>query len=62
MRLKSKDTLIKSALQVVCLTLISCVMCYGCVTALDRQAEVDYQECLSWQADGYDVRCQRPQK
>ncbi|AKI27161.1 hypothetical protein [Moraxella catarrhalis] len=25
--------------------------------AFDRQAETDYQECLSWQADGYAVRC-----
>ncbi|AKI27285.1 hypothetical protein CPI14_06630 [Moraxella catarrhalis] len=25
--------------------------------AFDRQAEIDYQECLSWQADGYAVRC-----
>lgn len=25
--------------------------------AFDRQAETDYQEYLSWQADGYAVRC-----
>ena len=33
----------------------------GCDIALKKQAEVDYQECLSWQADGYDVQC-RPIK
>lgn len=29
----------------------------GCDIALKKQAEVDYQECLSWQADGYPVKC-----
>lgn len=27
--------------------------------AFDRQAETDYQECLSWQADGFDIKCDR---
>lgn len=27
--------------------------------AFDRQAETDYQECLSWQADGFDIKCNR---
>lgn len=29
----------------------------GCDIALKKQAEVDYQKCLSWQADGYDIKC-----
>lgn len=29
----------------------------GCDIALKKQAQVDYQECLSWQADGYPVKC-----
>lgn len=27
--------------------------------AFDRQAEIDYQECLNWQADGFDIKCNR---
>ena len=27
--------------------------------AFDRQAETDYQECLSWQAEGFDIKCNR---
>lgn len=27
--------------------------------AFDRQAETDYQECLNWQADGFDIKCNR---
>lgn len=27
--------------------------------AFDRQAETDYQECLSWQADGFDIKCDK---
>ncbi len=34
---------------------------FACMDSLDRQVEVDYQKCLSWQADGYDVQC-RPIK
>ena len=30
---------------------------FACMYSLDRQAEADYQKCLSWQADGYDVQC-----
>lgn len=29
----------------------------GCDIALEKQAQVDYQECLSWQADGYPIEC-----
>lgn len=29
----------------------------GCDIALKKQAELDYQECLSWQADGHPVEC-----
>lgn len=33
----------------------------ACTEGLDRQARVDYEQCLSWQADGYNVRCgERP--
>lgn len=27
--------------------------------AFDRQAEIDYQECLNWRADGFDIKCDR---
>lgn len=30
---------------------------FACTISLDKQAEADYQKCLSWQADGYDVHC-----
>ncbi|WII94975.1 hypothetical protein LU276_08170 [Moraxella haemolytica] len=30
----------------------------ACTEGLDRQAQADYEQCLSWQADGYDVKCQ----
>lgn len=33
------------------------VMPLACMESLDRQAHADYQECLSWQADGYPVKC-----
>lgn len=29
----------------------------ACVKGLERQAHADYQKCLSWQADGYDIQC-----
>lgn len=29
----------------------------GCDIALKKQAEADYQKCLSWQADGYPIKC-----
>ncbi|STY99080.1 Uncharacterised protein [Moraxella lacunata] len=29
----------------------------GCDIALKKQAQVDYQECLSWQADGHPIKC-----
>lgn len=30
---------------------------YACMQGLDRQAQADYEKCLSWQADGYDIKC-----
>lgn len=27
--------------------------------AFDRQAETDYQECLNWQANGFDIKCDK---
>lgn len=30
---------------------------YACMQGLDRQAQADYEQCLSWQADGYPVEC-----
>lgn len=30
----------------------------ACAEGFDRQARADYEQCLSWQADGYDVKCQ----
>ncbi len=30
---------------------------FACTISLDKQAEADYQKCLSWQADGYPVKC-----
>lgn len=29
----------------------------ACMEGLDRQARADYEECLSWQLDGYDIEC-----
>jgi|GEM_PF-2973095 len=29
----------------------------GCDIALKKQAQVDYQEYLSWQADGHPIKC-----
>lgn len=29
----------------------------ACTKGLERQVYADYQKCLSWQADGYDIRC-----
>lgn len=29
----------------------------GCDIALKKQAQVGYQECLSWQADGHPIKC-----
>ncbi len=37
--------------------LFALLLLHGCDIALEKQAEVDYQECLSWQADGYPVKC-----
>lgn len=30
---------------------------FACMDGLERQVYADYQKCLSWQADGYDIRC-----
>lgn len=32
---------------------------FACTISLDKQAEADYQKCLSWKADGYDVYCNK---
>lgn len=33
----------------------------ACMKGMAKQAEADHQKCLSWQADGYNVRCgERP--
>lgn len=37
--------------------LLALLSLHGCDIALKKQAEVDYQECLSWQADGHPIRC-----
>lgn len=29
----------------------------GCDTAVHRQAVADYEECLSWQKEGYPIQC-----
>lgn len=29
----------------------------ACAEGLDRQARADYEQCLSWQADGHPVEC-----
>lgn len=31
----------------------------ACTEGLERQAHADYEQCLSWQLDGYDVRCDK---
>lgn len=29
----------------------------ACMKGMAKQAEAEYEQCLSWQADGYNVRC-----
>lgn len=44
------------ALQLLSIILLA-VTLHSCVVGLEKQAEADYQKCLAWQADGYNVRC-----
>ncbi|UYZ74766.1 hypothetical protein LP123_05970 [Moraxella bovis] len=44
------------ALQLLSIILLALTL-HSCVANLDKQAEADHQKCLSWQADGYNVRC-----
>lgn len=45
------------ALTAIAGVLLSIFVLRGCDVALKKQAEVDYQQCLAWQADGYEIRC-----
>lgn len=29
----------------------------ACMKSMAKQAEADYQKCLSWQADGHPIKC-----
>lgn len=51
------DKMIEIIIQIAFMVLVCAVLLYTCDAGLKKQAEVDYQECLSWQADGYPVRC-----
>ncbi|NSM11354.1 hypothetical protein G5C01_08345 [Moraxella bovoculi] len=44
------------ALMLLAVALIPLTL-YSCMVGLEKQAQANYQKCLSWQADGYDVRC-----
>lgn len=35
-------------------------MLYACNIGLSREAEADYQQCLSWQQEGYPIQCHYP--
>ncbi|WAJ74550.1 hypothetical protein [Moraxella bovis] len=37
--------------------LVALLSLRGCDIALKKQAQADYEQCLSWQADGYPVKC-----
>lgn len=54
------DKMIEAIAQVVLTVLMCAVLLYACDAGLAKQAEVDYKQCLSWQADGHPVRCDRP--
>lgn len=48
----------KSDLAIQLLSIVLIVLTLqSCMVGLEKQAEADYQKCLSWQADGYNVRC-----
>lgn len=51
------DKMIEIIIQIAFMVLVCAVLLYACDAGLKKQAEVDYQECLSWQADGYSVKC-----
>ena len=49
---------IKSALISVFAILAFALLCLkSCDVAMGRQAYADYEQCLSWQKDGYPVQC-----
>lgn len=47
----------KTTLRALTAIAMSVLFAYSCTDVLERQAHADYQKCLSWQADGYDVQC-----
>lgn len=49
--------LANTILRMVLIALFALVLMRTCSVSLDKQLEADYQKCLSWQADGYDVYC-----
>lgn len=52
-----KIKLVEIAMKILAILAMSVLFLYGCVSALNKQAEADYQKCLSWQADGYPIKC-----
>lgn len=42
------------------LVAMSACLLYACDAGLAKQAEIDYKQCLSWQADGHPVQCKNP--
>ncbi|SIR77741.1 hypothetical protein SAMN02745664_10213 [Moraxella cuniculi DSM 21768] len=51
--------LIESLMKLSTTVAMSLLVVYGCAWAADKQAELDYAECLSWQKDGYQINCTR---
>lgn len=49
----------KSLTRLLVTVLITAAFVYSCSNALDRQAEADYQQCLSWQSNGYSLNCKK---
>lgn len=54
--MKTKITLNDLAPLAIIITLLA-LLPIACTEGLERQANADYEQCLSWPLDGYDVRC-----
>lgn len=49
--------LANTILRMVLIALFALVLMRTCSISVEKQIEADYQKCLSWKADGYDVYC-----
>ena len=51
------DRRLENAFSVFVVLMFGILCLKGCDTAMGRQAYADYEQCLSWQKDGYPVQC-----